>query len=1033
MENFKYMKFNYKIWAFLFFSLIIAGPSYAQEFGRNKPHYEDFNFKVKETEHFDLYHYMKNEEAVKELARQTEQWYAIHQATLKDTFTKKNPIIFYNNHADFQQTNTISGSIGVGTGGVTEAFKNRVILPVTFSNYQTNHVIGHELVHAFQYDMILQGDSTNLQSLSNLPLWMVEGLAEYLSKGRVDPFTAMWMRDALMNDRFPSLKDMNKPDYFPYRYGQAFWAFVDGTFGSEVIPELFMYTAAYGLDSACDSVLNLSFKNLNSIWENSMENHFAPYIGDKEENFLGKKIIDEKNGGRLNVSPSLSPNGKYVIFLSEKDVFSTDLYLAEAADGDIIRKIASTRKDAHLDALNSMESSGTWSSNSKEFAFVGFSRGRNIIVIKEVETGKTLSNIRVPGIPGITNLAWSPDNKEIYFTGLTQGRSDIYAYHLKNKKVRKITDDHYSELQSSFSADGQYLAFMTDERSIQNKLMSKGKWTFDLAILNLETGEKQILDIFPGADNINPSFDFENNLLFFSDRDGYRNIYKYVLETKKVFQLTDFKTGVSGITEYSPAISVSLNRDRVLYSHFYNNAFSIYQFRQDKISPKEVDKNDVNFDAGTLPVIDVQAQDIIAQRINERGEKLDQVELSSYVEKPYRPKFKLDYLGGGAGMGVGNSTFGTYTGLAGGLDMVFGDILGNHQIYSQVALNGEIYDVGGQVVYLNRTKRIAWGLGISHIPLRTGYQGFPEINDTLIGPRGLPVVEQETNLLRVFDEGIQTFAHYPFSTTLRLEAGLQGSFRSFRQDRYINYYEYDGFNFYQFAQNRERVPTGDEIVFDQYFKLVRGLSGAANVGLVGDNSFFGMTSPLAGHRFRISIGQHIGTDQYTNILADFRKYFWLKPISLAVRGLGYLRYEQNVNSLYPVFIGQMGFVRGYGSFFSSYLDELDKYDLEFGQVIGSKVLMTSGEVRLPFSGPKQLALISSNFLLMDVSLFYDAGVAFNEFSHFSGEGLKPAILTSAGVSARINLFGAIVIEPYYAWPIQKNSKGVLGINLIPGW
>lgn len=1027
------MKLTHIKWAGIIISLFFILPAYAQEFGRNKPHYEDFNFKVKETEHFDLYHYMKNEEVVKELAKQTEQWYGIHQAILKDTFTKKNPIIFYNNHADFQQTNAISGSIGVGTGGVTEAFKNRVILPVTFSNYQTNHVIGHELVHAFQYNMVLKGDSTNLQSLANLPLWMVEGLAEYLSKGRVDPFTAMWMRDALMNESFPSLKNMQKSEYFPYRYGQAFWAFIDGTFGHEVIPELFMYTAAYGLEAACDSVLHLSFKNLNNAWEEGMKNHFSPYIGDKTENFLGKKIIDEKNGGRLNVSPSLSPNGKYVIFLSEKDVFSTDLFLAEAANGNIIRKIASTRKDAHLDALNSLESSGSWSPNSKEFAFVGFSKGRNIIVIKEAETGKTKNNIRVPGVPGITNLAWSPDAKEIYFTGLVQGRSNIFAYHLKDKKVRKITNDHYAQLQSGFSADGRYLTFITDERSIKNGIMSKGKWTFDLALLDLQTGEKQIIDVFQGADNLNPSFDFENNLLFFSDRDGYRNIYKYVLKTEKVYQLTDFKTGISGITEYSPALAVSLNRDRVLYSHFFDNAYSIYQFRQDKIQAVEVDKKDVHFDAGTLPVIGVQAQDIVDQQINERGKTLEDLVLTSYIEKPYRPKFRLDYLGGGTGIGVGNSTFGSYTGLVGGLDMVFGDILGNHQIYSQIAMNGEIYDVGGRVVYLNRTKRVAWGVGISHIPLRTGYQSFPVINDTLIGPHGLPVVEQETNLLRVFDESIQTFAHYPFSTTLRLEGGIQGSYRSFRQDRYIDYFEYDGINFIQYAQNRERVPTGDEIVFDQYFKLVKGLSGSANVGLVGDNSFFGMTAPLAGHRYRISLGQHIGTDQYTNILADFRKYFWFKPISLAVRGLGYLRYEQNVNSLYPVYIGQMGFVRGYGSFFSSYINELGKYDLEFGQVIGSKILMGSGEIRLPFTGPKQLALIGSNFLFMDLSLFYDAGVAFNEFSHFSGEGIKPAILTSVGISARINLFGAIVVEPYYAWPIQEGAKAVFGLNLIPGW
>ena len=40
---------------------------------------------------------------------------------------------------------------------------------------------------------------------------------------------------------------------------------------------------------------------------------------------------------------------------------------------------------------------------------------------------------------------------------------------------------------------------------------------------------------------------------------------------------------------------------------------------------------------------------------------------------------------------------------------------------------------------------------------------------------------------------------------------------------------------------------------------------------------------------------------------------------------------------------------------------------------------------------------------------------------------------SAGASLRINLFGALILEPYYAIPLQKNAKGSFGLNLIPGW
>jgi hypothetical protein len=176
-----------------------TGTIQAQYFGQNKARYQTFDFTVLETPHFSIHHYTQNQRAIHLISEWSEQWYAMHSKIFLDTIKERNPIIFYNNHAEFQQTNTVSGEIGVGTGGVTEAFKNRVVMPFTMINQNTQRVLGHEMVHAFQYNSIINGDSTNLESMSNFPLWMVEGMAEYLSLGRVDPFTAMWMRDAVMN------------------------------------------------------------------------------------------------------------------------------------------------------------------------------------------------------------------------------------------------------------------------------------------------------------------------------------------------------------------------------------------------------------------------------------------------------------------------------------------------------------------------------------------------------------------------------------------------------------------------------------------------------------------------------------------------------------------------------------------------------------------------------------------------------------------------------------------------------------------
>ena len=206
---------------FLFLAVAILFSHFtidAQYFGRNKPRYQTFDFKVVETPHFKIHHYLKNDQMVDYVSRVSEQWYGNHRKIFGKDILFKNPIILYNNHAEFQQTNTISSDIGIGTGGVTEALKNRVVMPITFSLHTTHHVLVHEMVHAFQYNNILTADSTSLQSLANTPLWMIEGMAEYFSIGRKDAFTAMWMRDAILNNNLPEISKMNNFKYFPVLY-----------------------------------------------------------------------------------------------------------------------------------------------------------------------------------------------------------------------------------------------------------------------------------------------------------------------------------------------------------------------------------------------------------------------------------------------------------------------------------------------------------------------------------------------------------------------------------------------------------------------------------------------------------------------------------------------------------------------------------------------------------------------------------------------------------------------------------------------
>src|SRR5688500_12194024 len=165
-----------------------AAAADAQYFGRNKVQYEDFDFKVKATEHFDIYYYEEESAAVELAARMAERWYARISTLLRHELSGRQPLILYAAHPHFQQTNAIPGEVGEGTGGVTEMFKRRIALPFAGGLADSDHVLGHELVHAFQFDMATRRDAEGNvvgPAVMMLPLWFIEGMAEYLSLGPV--------------------------------------------------------------------------------------------------------------------------------------------------------------------------------------------------------------------------------------------------------------------------------------------------------------------------------------------------------------------------------------------------------------------------------------------------------------------------------------------------------------------------------------------------------------------------------------------------------------------------------------------------------------------------------------------------------------------------------------------------------------------------------------------------------------------------------------------------------------------------------
>ena len=995
---------------FILLLMITSSAGFSQYFGQNKVNYEQFNFVKNNTPHFTIYNYLGNDTIVKSLSNQSEKWYLRHKAIFGDTITN-NPLIIYNNKADFKQTNVISGNIGVGTGGVTEGLRRRVVMPMMNSNKETDHVLGHEMVHVFQYYMFQSDDSLSYKNLRNVPLWMIEGLAEYMSIGIRHNQTAMWMRDAVMTDDVPTMKQMTKrmDKYFPYRYGHAWWAYVTGKWGDAIIKPLIRQTALMGLSNACDTLLNVSSDSLSSMWQESVKKTYKPYIQDSVPP-VGRKPFKTEEFGKLNLAPVLSPNGKYVTFLSNKDVISIDMLLANVKTGEVKKKLTGPVSQSHIDDFNYIESAGSWSPDGNKYVVTTFAKGRNSLMVISLKDNKiTEKEYTIPGVESFDNPEWSPKDDKIAFSGLKNGSSDLYVYDLSSGELRQLTNDRYSDLQPAWSSDGKKIAFISDrgkETNFERQVYSN----YRIAEYHFEEDSVAVLrDLFPKSNNYSPHYAHgDSSLYLLSHADGYRNLYRYDFYSDKVYRLTNFVTGISGITDLSPAFSISRKSEQVAYTLYKDDGYHLHIADIQEFKEEQVSKSLNNPAPEMLPPED-RLMNVVAHNLDKHPQSSD----SSFTEHKYNPRLELEYIGS-SGVGISTGYYDTYG--SGGVNMIFGDVLKRHQLYAMVMLQGEIYDIGGGATYMNRESRFHWGGSIYHIPYRYSYY---KLNDSFYNYEPGEVDSLTIVQNRIFQDRISVFGQYPLSKKLRLEAGGYLTRYGYRIDSIKNFYQQG----YFIGRKEERGEAPDPNYIHKIY-----------TAFVGDDVNYGVTSPLEGYRFRLQLDQSFSDIQQFTSLVDLRRYYFNKPISLGFRLLHYARYGQDSDNLYPLYLGNNYYIRGYSYNSFDENSQLSPNSLNPNTIAGSKMALFNAEVRLPLTGPKRLSVIQSNFLYSDLVLFADGGFSTRSYDqlnwNWQPEPDRYNVVYSAGLAWRVNLFGYAIIEPYIAHPFQRSGKDwVFGLFL----
>jgi WD40 repeat protein len=974
----------------------------AQTFGRNKVEYESFSFSVLRTSHFQIYHYPEGAPAILDAARMLRRAYDSHEGVLGFGIRGRQKVIVYDSTVAFQQSNAISGLIPEGVGGVTESLADRIVLPLTGVNRDDNHVLSHELVHAFQQQP-LGGPLGTSASLSSLPLWFVEGMAEYMSRGGQDPLTEMWMRDAVLNDQVPSITQLSSDPakYFPYRFGESVWDYVADSYGISAVGSFFEAVAQQGVAAGIDSAFGLTTDQLSAGWNEWLKVRYgAGLSGRSAPSAVGRTL--SKIGSEMNLGPVISPDGKYLAVFAQRDPFTLDLYLAEADSGKVLRRLASSNTDAHFDALNFVNSAGAWSPDGRTFAFVVFREGDNAVALVDVASGRVGRVIALEGLQGLSTLSWSPDGKRLALSATRDAVRDLYLLDLDSGKTEQLTADRYTEIDPAWSPDGTQIAFATDRGELTD-LQQLVFGSMNIAVMNLADRSTQSGSLGEGVIHHNPQYSPDGGSLYFvANPEGYPDIYRYELKTGALFRLTDLATGVSGLTELSPCLSVARRSGDLVFNVFNRRGYELHLLPEtagESYVPAEPSRPTFLLKGAAAP------------------------ELGAYSLAPYRPVFELVSVGQ-ASVGLSVDTFGV--GLGAAVDLLFQDILGNHDLEVAAQLNGPIQTLGGYLAYTNSVHRLNWGAQAAHIPVIDSYL----LPDSEI-PAEIASAGADAAVVNqlIFNDLVGLSASYPFSTERRLEGSLGYTRIAYQSTAQVDYYQGGQL----FSQGSLQVSALSAL------NLLQG-----GLAYVGDYSFSGFTGPLKGRRYRFELQQTVGSLLYLTAFADYSLYLYLRPVALAFRGLHLGRYLNDAESsrLSEYYLGSPYLVRGYEyySFSPSECAGIPAGQLcpQIARLFGSRIAVFNTELRVPVLGTAELGLIDFPYVPLTLAAFFDAGVAWTSEQppvfELAFDSTQRIPVFSTGLAARLNLLGVLVLELYYAYPFQRpGSTGSFGLVVGSGW
>ena len=416
-------------------AFFLAAP--ARPEGQNKIVYDVFDWSIYSSTHFDIYYYAREKGSLQKVVSMAESAYDELSRRLNYQVPKRIPLIFYATHADFEQNNVILNFIPEGVGAFAEPAKNRMVLPIDLPDERLQALIQHELTHVFQYEILYGGRLGRIMT-TNVPTWLIEGMASYFGNDE-DEKDRVFVRDAVNSDLIPPITRVQIEGYPAYRFGHAFWDFLEAEWGKDA-PRDFVYEYRSFLGRDVAQALRRTFDvtpdDFNLKFRRYLRRKYLPLLAQKgEASEYGQRFRVKEDNPSYEVGTAASPSGDFVATLTTYKG-QVDIALLSVKDRTLYKNLSSGRTTKYEYIVGQYLTTGPESGTDLAYApdgdriaaFGRYERGRELLLFS-VRKGGLLARIPVAADQPLSP-AFSPDGKAVAFAGTLNGRRDIFALDL---------------------------------------------------------------------------------------------------------------------------------------------------------------------------------------------------------------------------------------------------------------------------------------------------------------------------------------------------------------------------------------------------------------------------------------------------------------------------------------------------------------------------------------------------------------------------------------------------------------------------